>query len=132
VILADTSAWVEYLRGTESATHHRLRDLVAGRRAVAMTGPVAMEVLAGADDASGRAHVRRLIYALDVLPVESPADWEAAAEIYAACRRAGETVRSHLDCLIAAVAIREDAAVLHRGRDFDVIARHAPLRIDAP
>ena len=34
-----------------------------------------------------------------------------------------------MDCLIAAVAIRERAHVLHRDRDFDVIARHTDLRL---
>ncbi|MGZ5294241.1 MAG: PIN domain-containing protein [Actinomycetota bacterium] len=35
-----------------------------------------------------------------------------------------------MDCLIAAVAIREGATVLHADRDFDVIARHTDLRIE--
>jgi hypothetical protein len=30
VILADTSAWVEYLRATGSPAHLRLRELIAG------------------------------------------------------------------------------------------------------
>ncbi len=34
------------------------------------------------------------------------------------------------DCLIAAVAIRNGASVLHRDADFDVLARHTPLRIE--
>jgi predicted nucleic acid-binding protein len=35
-----------------------------------------------------------------------------------------------MDCLIAAVAIRESASILHADRDFDVMARHAGLRIE--
>jgi len=57
------------------------------------------------------------------------ADHEAAAGIRRACRAGGETVRSTMDRLIAAVAIRERAHVLHRDRDFDVIARHTDLRL---
>ena len=34
-----------------------------------------------------------------------------------------------MDCLIAAVAIRESASVLHNDRDFDVIAQHTELQI---
>jgi predicted nucleic acid-binding protein len=33
------------------------------------------------------------------------------------------------DCLIAAVAIRNDADLLCKDADFEVIARHAPLRL---
>jgi predicted nucleic acid-binding protein len=56
-------------------------------------------------------------------------DFEAAAELYRRCRRGGETVRTLMDCLVAAVALRTGAAVLHQDRDYDAIARHAPLQI---
>jgi predicted nucleic acid-binding protein len=45
------------------------------------------------------------------------------------CSLGGETVRKVDDCLIAAVAIRNDVAVLHDDRDFDVLARHTTLRV---
>jgi predicted nucleic acid-binding protein len=38
-------------------------------------------------------------------------------------------VRSLIDCLIAAVAIREGAPVLERDRDFTIIAAHTELRL---
>jgi predicted nucleic acid-binding protein len=48
VILADTSAWVEYDRATGSATDRRLSELIATGGPIAVTEPVVMEVLAGA------------------------------------------------------------------------------------
>jgi hypothetical protein len=45
-------------------------------------------------------------------------------------RRGGETVRRLIACLIAAVAIRSGAAVLHADADFDVLARHTKLQLD--
>jgi predicted nucleic acid-binding protein len=44
-----------------------------------------------------------------------------SAELYRRCRGRGETVRKLIDCLIAAIAIRERATVLHNDRDFDVL-----------
>jgi hypothetical protein len=41
----------------------------------------------------------------------------------------GSTPRSLVDCLIAAVAIRENAGILHQDRDYDMIAAHTPLRL---
>ena len=38
----------------------------------------------------------------------------------------GTTIRLP-DCLIATVAMRTRAQLLHRGGDFDAIAQHAPL-----
>ena len=43
-------------------------------------------------------------------------------------RRTGVTVRSSVDCLIAVCAIRNDLTLLHHDRDFDQLARIAPLR----
>ena len=56
-------------------------------------------------------------------------DYEAAAE-YRACRGRGATVGKLIDCLIAAVAIRERAALLHNDRDFETLAQHTRLRIE--
>jgi predicted nucleic acid-binding protein len=55
---------------------------------------------------------------------------ERAADIARACRLHGETIRRGLDCLVAAVAIREGVTVLHADRDFDAIARHTALRVE--
>ncbi|MDQ4070481.1 MAG: VapC toxin family PIN domain ribonuclease, partial [Actinomycetota bacterium] len=49
---------------------------------------------------------------------------------YRTCRRNGETVRRLIDCLVAAVAIRVQASVLHADADFDVLARHTSLRVE--
>jgi predicted nucleic acid-binding protein len=129
VILADTSAWVEYLRATGSPTHLRLRDLIVGEGELATTEVVTMELLAGAGDSGEVAQLRRLLGRFELLPVEGLADYEAAAELYRRCRAGGETVRKLTDCLIAAVALRHAATLLHRDHDFEVIARHTALRV---
>jgi predicted nucleic acid-binding protein len=129
VILADTSAWVEYLRATGSPAHLRLRELIAGEGELATTEVVTMELLAGAAHQEEVVRLRRLLLRCQLLPVEGLADYEAAAELYRRCRAAGETVRKLTDCLIGVVAIRHGAILLHRDHDFDVIARHTPLRV---
>lgn len=122
--LVDTSAWVEYLRGTESGAHRSVRRLLEEGAPVHTTDVVVMEVLAGARDDQHEQRLRRLLSRCDHLPVEGLASYEAAAALYRTCRSAGETVRALTDCLIAAVALRDGATVLHHDRDFDVLARH--------
>lgn len=131
MILVDSSAWIEFLRGTGSAVHLRLRSALEGEGDLACTDVIAMEILAGARDDANRDWLRRLLYGLEFLAVDGPADYEQAAELYRLCRRGGETPRKLSDCLIAAVAIRNDAELLCEDADFDVIARHAPLRLAA-
>jgi len=132
LILVDTSAWVEYLRGTGSPAHARVRDLVAEGGPIATTDVVVMEVLAGAGSEQRARTLRRLLLGCEHLPVEGLADFEAAAELHRRCRRGGATVRALTDCLIAAVAIRADVPVLHVDRDFSHLARHTELRELSP
>ncbi len=99
---------------------------------LAGTDVIVMEILAGARDDADRDRLRRLLYGLEFLGVEGPADYERAAELYRACRAGGETPRKLTDCLIAAVAIRNDAALLCEDSDFLAIARHSPLRLAVP
>jgi predicted nucleic acid-binding protein len=54
--------------------------------------------------------------------------FDHAADLYRAARRAGLTVRSGVDCVIAACALRNDLDLLHKDRDFDTIARISTLR----
>ncbi len=128
MILVDSSAWVEYLRSTGSPVHLRVRAALEEKQELASTDVVVMEILAGARDDDDRDQLRRLLYGREFLAVEGPSDYEQAAELYRACRRQGETPRKLTDCLIAAVAIRNDAQLLHADADFRVIARHTPLR----
>ncbi len=129
MILVDTSAWVEYLRGTGSSVHGKLRSLVADGALLATTDPVMMELLAGARNQTHAQQLSRMLNALEHRPV-SGADFEEAARIHRECRVLGETVRSLLDCLIAAVALREGMSVLARDRDFNAIAGRTGLRLE--
>lgn len=90
-----------------------------------------MELLTGARDEAHRAALRERVLAFPVLPLRGLADYEAAAELYRSCRARGSTVRRLVDCLIAVPCIRTGAAILRSDRDFDQIARCAPLRIQA-
>jgi predicted nucleic acid-binding protein len=99
---------------------------------VAVTEPVVMELLAGARSRRDLIQTRGLLLNLRMLPVGGLDTYERAADISRVCRLRGETIRRGLECLVAAVAIREGASLLHADRDFDVIARHTPLRIEPP
>ncbi|MQA75207.1 MAG: PIN domain-containing protein [Solirubrobacterales bacterium] len=126
--LADSSAWIEFLRDTGSDAHLRLRDGLRNEEVVTNEA-VVMELLAGARDGTDERVLRRTLASVPLVPVGGLDAWETAAAISRACRGAGMTIASRLDCLIAAVAIREDLGVLHADRDFDRIAACVPLRI---
>ena len=126
MILVDTSAWVEFLRNTGSWQCERVDALLDDEFAI--TDAIRMELLAGARDDRHLQQLRGLAARATSLPT-SPADYDHAALLYRSCRRSGETVRKLVDCLIAAVALRHDAEVLHHDADFDALARHTGLRL---
>ncbi len=128
--LVDTSAWVEFLRATGSPTHRAVRQLLDDDEPAHTTDVVVMEVLAGARDDDHRDRLRRLLARCEHVPVEGLQDFEAAAELYRACRTGGETVRALTDCLIAVVALRASVPVLHADRDFEMLARHTGLQVE--
>jgi predicted nucleic acid-binding protein len=127
--MPDTSAWVEFARASGSATDLAMLDLVGSGARLVTTEPIVMEVLAGARSPRQLAADRAMVLGCDLRAAGGLATYELATEIWRACRGAGHTTRGAVDCLIAAVAIREGVPVLHADRHFDVIARHSALRI---
>ena len=126
--LIASSASINYLR----RSGHPVCELVAAAlRAndAAVTDIVVLEVLSGTTDRQRLQRWRRLLARCEYLEQQPRIDVEAAAALYRSCRAAGETPRAPNDCLVAAVAIRRNAEVLHRDRDFDVLARHSALQL---
>lgn len=91
--------------------------------------PVIQELLQGIGDPM---HFRRAEESMKALPiVESPmgADlFDEAIDLCRTARSAGVTVRSSVDCVIAACALRNDLEVLHSDRDFAHLAEITRLR----
>ena len=130
MILADTSAWVEYDRASGSAVDLRITELIETDGTLAVTQPVVMEVLAGARSDQREADLRRLLRRFELLPFDAVTDFDAAATIYRRCRRVGVTPRGMVDCLIAAVAWRHRAALLAYDVDLDRVARVVGIDLD--
>jgi len=124
MILIDTSAWIEFLRDTGSPVCERVQEALSSEIAVA--DPIRMEVLAGARNEQHLVQLRRLLARGTQLHAD-PVDYEQAAILYRQCRANGETVRKLMDCLIAAIAIRNHITLLHQDLDFVVLGRHTAL-----
>lgn len=135
MILADTSAWIEYDRATGSSVDDRLTELISTDGPLAVTEPVIMEVLTGAHTDAQENDLRRLLLRARLLPYDAATDFDAATRIYRRCCGAGITPRGMIDCMIAAVALRRGATLLSYDVDLDRVAHvigierdHASLR----
>jgi len=128
MVLVDTSIWVEVLRQGDGLD---LESLVEFDEVVTCP-PVVQEVLQGIRDPKAHAVAREAMLALPMLEAPMPlAVYLEAAELFRIARRSGFTVRSSVDCLIAACAARHSIAVLHRDRDFDALAKVAAIDVQA-
>lgn len=130
MILADTSAWVEYDRATGSPVDVRLTALIADEGSLAVTDPVVMEVLAGARNGQRDADLRRLLLRFELLRFDVAADFHGAARIYRRCRSEGVTPRGLIDCMIASVALRNEAVLLAHDIDMNRVAKVVGIEMD--
>lgn len=123
MVLVDTSFWVHQLQRS------RKLDQIVPLAEIATCPPVIQEVLQGIRVEPIYRTTRELFLSLHIL--ESPVSlqvFEEGAQIYRTGRALGVTIRSSVDCLIAACAIRHGVPILHSDRDFDAIARFTPLQ----
>jgi hypothetical protein len=126
VLLVDTSAWIEVFRASARLT---LSDIGADRDEIVTCLPVIQEVLQGFDNERAFQIAHTAMYALPC--VESPLTStviDTAVDLYRRARRAGITVRSSVDCLIAACAARHHLTVVHCDRDYAKLSRVVALR----
>ncbi len=125
MVLVDTSVWIDFFRRVrplDLESHVEFEEVVTCL-------PVVQEVLQGFRDESAFRVAREGLLSLPM--VEAPLGmevFETAVDLYRTARRAGQTVRSSVDCLIAACALRHDLEVLHRDRDYTALARISRLR----
>lgn len=125
MILVDTSVWVALFRAPRPLDLEAILDFDE----IVTCLPVVQEVLQGFRDEASFRRARESMLALPI--VESPIDEDVftlAVDLYRSARRGGLTIRSSIDCLIAACAIRNDLQVLHLDRDYEALARVSQLR----
>jgi hypothetical protein len=124
-LLVDTSAWIEVFRRRPRVT---LEQVAGDLDRVVTCLPIIQEVLQGFDDERAFRIAHTAMWALP--RVESPLTSEvvdAAVDLYRRARRTGLTVRSSVDCLIAVCASRHHLRVVHRDRDFPLLASVVPF-----
>jgi predicted nucleic acid-binding protein len=124
VVLVDTSVWLEIERGRFDLEAH------IEYSEIAICPPIAQELLQGARDPERYTLVWHTILEARMLDDPMPLEnFEQAAQIFRDCRAIGHTIASSHDCLIAACAIRHNVPLLQRDKDFEIIARIAPLEL---
>lgn len=125
--LVDTSAWIDYLQERDTEAAGVLGEVLDRGYTFGITSTIYQELLQGAasEEDFGRLDeylcTQRFYHPGD--PLET---YREAALLYFRCRRAGITVRSTIDCLIARQAIEQGLLLIHNDRDFSNMADIVP------
>ena len=129
MMVVDTSVWIDFLNGHDSAHAAYLARAIGAGESIAVPGVVLTEVLLGLKTENQAASIADLMTAFTPVTELSGQGHADAARLYRLCRSKGFTVRSTIDCLIAQTCLRDGLPLLTKDRDFTSIAAFAPLKL---
>jgi predicted nucleic acid-binding protein len=130
--LLDTSVWSPLRDGRIEGTPAERVSARIERGELAMTEPLLLEMRYSARDSEDFALLAEELEALPLLPLDGAAIQRAldAQAQLAADKRVSHRVKP-IDLLVAGVADRHEAAILHYDGDYDLIAEHTDLSFDS-
>jgi predicted nucleic acid-binding protein len=124
MFLIDTSVWIDYLRGVDSAHVVFLDKQLSNPIATGISDLIYLELLQGARDQRSFATLEQFFSGQRFYRFADPLKSHAlAAKLYFDARKIGISVRSSLDCLIAQCAMEHDLILLHNDKDFLRLAK---------
>ena len=128
-VIVDTSVWSLALRrGGQSRIPcvKELRGLIQDHR-VQMIGPIRQEILSGIRTESQFNDLKRHLDSFVDLPILTE-EYVEAARYFNLCRSKG-IQGSNTDFLICVVSVRNDLLIYTTDKDFDIFAKHLPIRL---
>lgn len=128
MVLVDTGVWIDFLAGRATREVAALVSLLEEEETICFTGCILQELMQGCShDAAATKVEKHFEPFIEIVPHRS--SYRLAARIFRDCRRQGYTIRSSVDCLIAACALESGCRVLHRDRDFHFMEKVCGLKI---
>lgn len=128
MIFVDSSVWIDYFNGRETAATDYLES-VLGQKPVVAGDLVLTEVLQGFRHDKDYMMVKRLMNSVDIVPLGGKAMAIQAADYYRLLRKQGVAVRKTIDVLIATYCLEHDLPLLQDDRDFLPFAEHLDLQL---
>lgn len=128
ILLVDTSVWIDFFAGRDTPQTRFFKEAIREGADVALTGVILAEILQGIPSDSEFAKLRKALSSFRILQPAAEETYVQAARLYRGGRKRGVTIRSLVDCLIAAIAMEHGAFVVHKDRDYERISEYAPLK----
>lgn len=126
MIVVDSSVWIDFFNGFDTAEVGRLRSYL-GQSEIIIGDLILCEVLQGFDTEREVAQARHALRDVRIVAMVGPRIALKSAENYRTLRRRGVTVRKTIDLIIATYCIENGHALLHADRDFAPLTEHLGL-----
>ncbi len=91
-----------------------------------------MEILQGFRSDKDHADVMDILLSYDFVTEDPVPDAIGTSDLHRSLRKKGATIRKSMDCMIAYSAIKNGLPLLHKDRDFDIIAKFTKLKLIHP
>jgi predicted nucleic acid-binding protein len=127
MILVDSSVWIDFFNGTESAETSYLEDIL-GVVPVAIGDLMLTEVLQGFRKEKDFRTALALFESVTAFELGGRDAAVKSARNFRALRSKGCTVRKTIDCVIATYCIEHNLPLLHADRDFEPFHEYLGLK----
>ena len=131
-MIVDTSVWIDFFNGVQNRQSDFLNDAIESDKTIYLHSIILMEILQGFRSDRNHAAVKDILLSYQFVMEDAVPDAIGASDLYRSLKKQGITIRKSLDCLIAYSAIKNGLPLLHKDRDFDIIAKHTKLKLIAP
>lgn len=128
MIVADTSVWIDYVRGID-APHTDLLDYELDHSRIVTGDLIIAEFLQGFRNEEDYQKAKQIMESLEYHDFVGKDIALRAARNYRKLRKSGTTVRKTIDVIIATFCIENDFDLLHNDRDFDPMEGLLGLRV---
>jgi predicted nucleic acid-binding protein len=125
MVLLDTSVWIEFFKKNSKVNLRKIFE----PSEIAICLPIYQEILQGIRNDPEFLIIKKSLEACYFLENPIPKEiFDEAITLYRISKRQGYTIRSSIDCLISAIAIRNNTLVVHKDRDFKTISKFSSLQ----
>jgi predicted nucleic acid-binding protein len=131
-VIVDTSVWIDFFNGAQNRQTDFLADAIESGKSIFLHSIILMEVLQGFKSDKDHAEIKDILLSYDFVIEDPIPDAIGASDLYRSLRKKGATIRKSLDCMIANSAIKNGLPLLHKDRDFDVMAEFSKLKVISP
>jgi predicted nucleic acid-binding protein len=124
MILVDTSVLISFLKGIENEATEKFGKILNNNVPFGINNFIYQELLQGLSNEKDFSRLKEYLETQRFYDLQNGRkSYEDSAKIYYTCRKAGFTVRSTIDILIAQTAIENHLLLLHHDNDFTNISK---------